>query len=160
MALISRERELPSRRPRWWQWPTVLSLDAPAVALLWQWLLGWIAAVPLPAPRAFVLGASVWLAYSADRWIEGWRLSPERIRTKRHYFYQRWRWPVAAVWLLVFAADLRAAARGRIGAARAGPGLFVFASAGASSSAMACAEGGLRGTPSGRGCGAFYRHAG
>lgn len=23
---------------RWWQWPTVLSLDAPAVAVGWQWL--------------------------------------------------------------------------------------------------------------------------
>jgi len=23
--------------PHWWQWPTVLSLDAPAVAVLWQW---------------------------------------------------------------------------------------------------------------------------
>jgi hypothetical protein len=53
-----------------------------------------------------VLGASVWLAYAADRWIEGWRLASDRIRTQRHHFYQRWRWPVAALWLLVLAADL------------------------------------------------------
>lgn len=92
--------------PRWWQWPTVLSLDAPAVALLWQWQLAHVAQSPLRWPHAAVLGSSVWLAYAADRWIEGWRLPPERTRTQRHRFYQRHRWPVAFVWLLVFAADL------------------------------------------------------
>ena len=101
-----------SRHPHWWQWPTVLSLDAPAVALLWQALLARIAGVPLAAPRPFVLGASIWLAYSADRWFEGWRVAPEQIRTKRHYFYQRWRWPVAAGWVLVLIADLVASLRG------------------------------------------------
>jgi len=98
-----------SGRPRWWQWPTVLSLDAPAVALLWQWQLARVAGVAASGPRAFVLGASVWLAYAADRWIEGWRLEPGLIRTQRHRFYQRWRWPVAAAWGAFFAADLATA---------------------------------------------------
>ncbi len=95
-----------SGRPYWWQWPTVLSLDAPAVALLWQWLLARVAAVALGWPQALVLGTSVWLAYAADRWIEGWRLGPGQVRTQRHAFYQRGRWPVAAGWLLVLTADL------------------------------------------------------
>ena len=95
-----------SGKPYWWQWPTVLSLDAPLVAVLWQWLLARPARVGLHWPHAFVLGATVWLAYAADRWIEGWRLEPDRIRTQRHHFYHRWRWPVAALWLAVFAADL------------------------------------------------------
>jgi hypothetical protein len=99
-------------RPKWWQWLTVLSLDAPAVALLWQWELARSAGVSLAAPRPFVLGASVWLAYVADRWIEGWRLEPGRIRTQRHRFYQRWRWPVAALWAAVLGADLTAALTG------------------------------------------------
>jgi len=99
-------------RPKWWQWPTVLSLDAPAVALLWQGLLARTARVQLGGAPVFVLGSSVWLAYAADRWLEGWRLHPERIRTQRHHFYQTWRWPVAAVWAAVFAADLFAAVRG------------------------------------------------
>jgi hypothetical protein len=94
---------------RWWQWPTVLSLDAPAVAVLWQRLLAEPAAVHVAGPQAFVLGASVWLAYAADRWIEGWRLDPARIRTQRHEFYQRRRWPVATGWLAVLAADLAVA---------------------------------------------------
>jgi hypothetical protein len=94
---------------RWWQWPTVLSLDAPAVAVVWQRLLAEPAAVHVAGPQAFVLGASVWLAYAADRWIEGWRLDPARIRTQRHEFYQRRRWPVATCWLAVLAADLAVA---------------------------------------------------
>jgi hypothetical protein len=96
-------------RPFWWQWPTVLSLDAPIVALLWQLLLARVARIPLGWPHAFVLGASVWLAYVLDRWIEGWRLAPEQLRTQRHAFYQRWRWPVAIVWTALLVADLTVA---------------------------------------------------
>ena len=76
----------------WWRWPTVLSLDAPAVVLGWQAVLAHVARVRLEWPQAFVLMASVWLAYAADRWIEGWRLAPATVRTARHAFYQRWRW--------------------------------------------------------------------
>jgi hypothetical protein len=96
-------------RPRWWQWPTVGSLDAPAVALLWQAALAGAAGFRLRPVHALVLGASVWLAYAADRWIEGWRLDPSRVRTHRHQFYQRWRWPVAGLWSVVLAADLAVA---------------------------------------------------
>ena len=96
-------------RPKWWQWPTVLSLDAPTVALLWQWQLARAAGTSLRPPRAFILGAAVWLVYAADRWIEGWRLAPGIIRTQRHYFYHRLRWPVALAWAIVAAAGLAAA---------------------------------------------------
>jgi hypothetical protein len=91
--------------PRWWQWLTVLSLDAPAVALLWQGELARSFDIPLGIAPIFVLGASVWLAYAADRWIEGWRLAPDCVRTQRHHFYRRWRWPIALFWLAVLAAD-------------------------------------------------------
>lgn len=96
-------------RPHWWQWLTVLSLDAPAVALLWQWQLARVARTPLTWHHGFVLGAATWLAYAADRWIEGWRLAPAQVRTQRHWFYQRWRWPVFTVWLVVAAAGLTVA---------------------------------------------------
>ena len=95
--------------PRWWQWPTILSLDAPAVGVLWQLLLAKVAAVPLRWPHLVVLAATVWLAYVADRWIEGWHLHWRDIRTQRHHFYQRWRWPVAAVWVVVCIADIAVA---------------------------------------------------
>jgi hypothetical protein len=94
---------------RWWQWPTILSLDAPAVAVLWQAALARAAGVELHWAHSAVLGASVWLAYAADRWIEGWRLDWRDIRTERHFFYRQWRWPVAAVFVVVLAADLAVA---------------------------------------------------
>jgi hypothetical protein len=92
--------------PRWWQWGTVLSVDAPVVTVLWQSLLARVAGHDLGWPPIVVLGLSVWLAYAADRWIEGWRLRPDVIRTPRHFFYHRHRWPIAAVWIVVLAANL------------------------------------------------------
>ena len=92
--------------PHWWQWLTILSLDAPLVAVAWQRGLAWAAHGPLRWHHQFILGAAVWLAYAADRWIEGWRLNPTRVRTQRHWFYQRWRWPVAIVWSGVLLATL------------------------------------------------------
>jgi 4-hydroxybenzoate polyprenyltransferase len=86
-------------RPRWWQWPTVLSLDAPAVAVLWQWLLARLVHAALGWPHVFVLASSVWLVYAGDRWGEGWRLAPEQISTHRHTFYRWRRWPIAGLWL-------------------------------------------------------------
>jgi hypothetical protein len=97
--------------PRWWLWPTILSLDAPLVVLLWQALLARTASVSLGGAERTVLGASVWLAYAADRWIEGWRLEPSRIQTHRHLFYQRLRWPIAAAWVLVLSLDIATAVR-------------------------------------------------
>ena len=96
-------------QPRWWQWPTVLSLDAPAVAMLWQSLLARLLDQPFGYEPVLVLGLSVWLAYAADRWIEGWRLAPEAFATPRHYFYHRYRWPVAVLWIAALVVDLRVA---------------------------------------------------
>jgi hypothetical protein len=96
-------------KPHWWQWPTVLSLDAPGVALLWQWLLARVARTPLAGHHFFILGAATWLVYAADRWIEGWRLAPEQVATQRHWFYQHRRWPVFWVWLGVLGTELAVA---------------------------------------------------
>jgi hypothetical protein len=91
---------------KWWQWPTVLSLDAPVVAAVWQWYLGLIAGVPVGWAETAVLGTSVWLAYAADRWFEGWRVAPEAVCTPRHRFYQLHRWSVAGVWVAVLLSDI------------------------------------------------------
>lgn len=93
-------------KPYWWQWPTIWSLDAAAVVLLWQWLLERVQGATLHWQHRLVLGASVWLAYAADRWIEGWRLAPAQVRTQRHHFHQRARWPLACLWLFVLGVDL------------------------------------------------------
>jgi hypothetical protein len=98
--------ENPRGNPRWWQWPTILSIDAPAVSVLWLALIGASLDVAIGWPRFVVLGTSVWLAYSADRWIEGWRLPRTALRTPRHRFYQRHRWIVFALWVVTFAMDV------------------------------------------------------
>jgi len=95
--------------PQWWQWPTVLSMDAPLVCVAWYALLARVVGTRAAWPQAVVIGASVWLAYAADRWIEAWRLAPGDIRTERHHFYLRHRWPVALVWVCVFALDVAVA---------------------------------------------------
>jgi hypothetical protein len=95
-----------SGRPYWWQWYTILSLDAVAASLAWQQMLAQVGGAPLRPAHAAVLGLSVWLAYSADRWIEGWRLPLENALTQRHYFAVRWRWPLFALWITLLAADL------------------------------------------------------
>lgn len=91
-------------RPHWWQWLTVLSLDAPLVAVVWQLALARVAGVVLHGHHTFILGAAVWLAYAVDRWIEGWRIAPGQVQTQRHWFYQRWRWPTAVLWIVVMVA--------------------------------------------------------
>jgi hypothetical protein len=101
-----------SVRPRWWQWFIILSIDAPAVALVWQAMFARIAGVQLGCAPAIVLGLSVWLAYTADRWIEGWRLPDEQTKTPRHRFYQQQRWPMAFLWLVVLAGDVTVAFTG------------------------------------------------
>jgi hypothetical protein len=102
----------PYAHTAWWQWPTVLSLDAPLVCLAWQAAVAASAGVVLAWPQAAVLGASVWLAYVADRWFEGWRLDSPAVRTARHRFHQRQRWPVFACWVAVFALDIALAVDG------------------------------------------------
>ncbi len=91
-------------RPHWWQWLTVLSLDAPLVAVLWQALFARELGVRLGWHDPVLIGLAVWIIYAADRWIEGWRLDPEIVRTQRHYFYIRWRWPVFALGLVAIVA--------------------------------------------------------
>jgi hypothetical protein len=86
--------------------PTVLSIDAPVVAVLWQLLLARVAGIRLGWAPPVVLALSVWLAYAADRWIEGWRLEADVIRTPRHHFYKEHRWPVAAAWIIALVADV------------------------------------------------------
>jgi hypothetical protein len=97
---------LAADRPRWWQWPTVLSLDAPAVSVVWQLLIAHTVARSIDGARVFVLGASVWLAYAADRWLEAQRLEASDIRTPRHHFYYRHRVVTALTWGVVLAANL------------------------------------------------------
>lgn len=95
-----------SDRPAWWQWPTVLSVDAAAVAIVWQLLVARATGTAIGWAAVVVLGASVWVAYTADRWIESWRLDDRPVLTARHRIHQRWRWAMLAVMTAVLAADV------------------------------------------------------
>lgn len=99
-------------RPRWWQWPTILSLDAPLVALAWQWMFARVADARLTWTDYAVQFAAVWIIYAADRWLEGWLIQPRRVRTHRHAFYQRHRWTLFAAWSGVTLAGLSLALAG------------------------------------------------
>jgi hypothetical protein len=88
-------------RTPWWQWTSILSLDAPLVAVLWQALFARKLGVTLDWHDPVLLGVAVWIIYAADRWIEGWRLDLNTVQTLRHGFYIRHRWPV--FWTGIFA---------------------------------------------------------
>lgn len=87
--------------PRWWQWPTVLSLDAPAVVVTWQSLFGAIQGARPQWWHALVVGGSVWLAYSADRWLEARRSHPDVLVTPRHRFHAEHHTAIGRLWLAV-----------------------------------------------------------
>ena len=55
-----------------WLWPNLLSLDAPAVALLWQIFFARCFHAKLEPLPSVLLVLAVWLIYAADRTIDAW----------------------------------------------------------------------------------------
>ena len=106
-----------------WEWPGVVSLEAPLVAVLWQLLLAQTLGVPLGWPQTVLLGAGVWLVYAADRWLDA---HGKAVLPFRHAFYRRYRLPVAALWSVVLALSLWLALT-RLAAAEILAGLFLAA---------------------------------
>ena len=85
-------------------WLTLLSLDAPAVAILWQLLFARCFHVRLSPGITLLLGLVVWLIYVADRFLDTLTAPNRGIEPVRHRFYRRRRWafllPFCAVFLL------------------------------------------------------------
>jgi hypothetical protein len=87
----------------WWLWPNILSLDAPAVASLWQNLAAQDAGLSLSLASKIALPLSVWVIYLADRLMDSLRM--ESVNTPaRHTFYRSYR--VVGICLLLFASAL------------------------------------------------------
>jgi hypothetical protein len=85
------------------RWISVLSLDAPLVALAWLWALG--------RPTAWEAGAlalAVWWGYAVDRWLDGWKREVVEHGAARHRFAARHRWAWGAFLAAVFAAAFAA----------------------------------------------------
>ena len=97
----------------------LLSLDAPAVAMLWTWSIAWSNGVQLPVSAILAMGVAVWILYAADRLLDSRVLnaSPHSNRTltdrhplpcsasdleERHRFHHRHRRPfLAALFLAI-----------------------------------------------------------
>jgi hypothetical protein len=82
----------------------VWCLVEPAVGLVWQWALSRSLETDLAAHHRVLLGTSLWLVYSADRWLDA---QPGRHpATARHAFWARHRDSLAMVWCGVLVASL------------------------------------------------------
>lgn len=97
----------------WWQWPNLLSLDAPIVAMVWLWIVGACERMVFLREIYAAVFLIVWGVYLLDRIIDAWRTKGRALEkpTARHDFYRRNWAPMmgllggvgaVAVWLILF----------------------------------------------------------
>lgn len=87
-------------RPAWWQWHHVVSLDAPAVALCWQWQWSRYLGISLDWSAYVILGLGVWSIYLLDRVIDVGADSSSH-DTARHRFASRHRRVIARAGVII-----------------------------------------------------------
>jgi len=85
-----------------WIWPTLLSLDAPLLAVLWQLLWQRSLGESLAPEVAATTACVVWLIYVADRIFDSFH-EDEQALPLRHRFYRRYRALFFAPFAAVFA---------------------------------------------------------
>jgi len=85
----SKNATVPKKLPLW-LWPNLLSLDAPIVAVVWQWWFALCLRVHIPWQIYATLGLTVWIIYVADRLYDGMRLKSVEKSTARHQFYRKY----------------------------------------------------------------------
>jgi len=88
----------------WFLWPSILSLDAPSVAGVWQVFVAKAAGVQLVWAEVAILFLGIWLAYVFDRLCDSWSLDPNAPAAPRHLFYYRHQKSICLIWLLVAGA--------------------------------------------------------
>lgn len=76
-------------RVPWWLWLNVLSLDAPLVAVLWQWALAQAYGVKMDPITYSTLGLSVWLIYVVDRVLDTRSVDGDQVLSARHLYYRQ-----------------------------------------------------------------------
>jgi hypothetical protein len=87
-------------RPRWWLWPNVLSLDAPAVAVAWQLLFARSVGIRLHPVTTALLAQAAWCVYALDRLLDAQAKDAALSPGWRHAFYRKHQ---RAVWVAVLA---------------------------------------------------------
>lgn len=88
-----------------WLWLNMLCLDAPLVAIVWQWVFARALRVGVLPANAAALFATAWMIYLADRLADTFALQPGREAALRHLFCRRHRTACAAVLVLVGVPD-------------------------------------------------------
>jgi hypothetical protein len=86
--------------PPLWLWPNLLSLDAPLIALLWQYLFSRCFHAQLGVIPATLLACAVWLIYVADRVLD---VNRQACSSPRHLFCWNHRKLLLPIWTAVFA---------------------------------------------------------
>ena len=76
------------------------SLDAPLIAIAWQFVIERSISCDLSVYHYFILGISVWLAYSADRFSEP--MLPKLGRARRHEIFKRHKSAFYSFWFAGF----------------------------------------------------------
>ena len=92
---------------KWWQWPHLLSLDAPLVAVSWLWWWSSNRHIHLPANRFAILALAVWGVYVADHLADVTGTRSPGPSTDRHHFsavYGPWLFRALGVVLPTLAA--------------------------------------------------------
>ena len=87
-----------------WLWLNVLGLDAPLVAVAWQFFFAGAFRLKIPISNYLVLGLIVWVIYSADRLFDARRLGAPETASARHRFYRDRFWimlPLTAIGLIL-----------------------------------------------------------
>lgn len=91
----------------WWSWANIVSLDAVVVGLLWQLVFSIQFLGRFPTmPESGIIGLSIWLAYTADRLLDSFKLDRGRPHTLRHRIHFEFRNTFATLWTVVLAIDV------------------------------------------------------
>ena len=99
----------PSRSERTfplWIYPQILSLDAPAIAVVWEWFFAKCFHVPTSPAMLFATAACVWMIYAADHLLD---VRNGAIYSARHAFVARHSRTFVTAAIVVFAAATAAA---------------------------------------------------
>lgn len=76
-------------RAPWWIWPNLLGIDAPIVAVVWQYFFACNFGLKIPGSNYLTLFSVVWVIYSVDRLLDARMLKRPEGATLRHSFYHR-----------------------------------------------------------------------
>ena len=106
--------------------PNVLALDAPLVAVVWQWFLARQFSIPLPFVCCAVLALATWSVYLVDRCLDAARGA---VGTARHAFaarHARLLLPLGMVSGVAAVACTPGVASGALGSGSAGAFVWTF----------------------------------